>query len=90
MAVDRWLAGNRLPPVLRDLSWRLEGLLEVAAEHDARSGDRAGVRRRLDNIVGYGLLEVRELITTTTVSPALHAASALQDCSIPEREELRA
>lgn len=86
--LDKWMAGGRVPEVLRDLGWRLEGLLEVATYHDKLYRANKGIRRRLDRIVGYGIIQVRGLMSMTAQNPDLHAATALEDCSVPDRDEL--
>lgn len=86
--VDRWHAGSRLPHVMHELAWRLEGLLEVAAQHERTYRRNQGVIRRLNRIVGAGILETRHLLSEVARQPALFAPSALEDCSIPERDEL--
>jgi hypothetical protein len=61
--------------------------LEVAAHHDAAYRTNKGIRRRLERIVGFGIIEIRDLISGAAQDPSF-AASALEDCSIPERDEL--
>lgn len=85
--VDKWAGGSRLPRVLNDLAGRLEALLWVAAHHDAAYRTNKGIRRRLERIVGFGIIEIRDLISGAAQDPSF-AASALEDCSIPERDEL--
>ncbi len=86
--VDKWAGGSRLPRVMHELALRLEGLLEVAAHHERIYRRNQGVVRRLNRIVGTGILETRDLLSATAKDPAIFAPSALEDCSIPTREEL--
>lgn len=86
--VDKWHAGSRLPHVMHELAWRLEGLLEVAAHHERTYRRNRGVIRRLNRIVGAGIIETREQLSTITKDPALFAPTALEECSIPARDEL--
>lgn len=86
--VDKWHGGSRLPSVMHELAWRLEGLLEVAAHHERIYRRNQGVVRRLNRVVGAGILETRHLLSEVARHPALFAPSALEDCSIPTREEL--
>ena len=88
--VDKWHGGSRLPTVLHELAWRFEGLLEIATRHDATYRRNQGIQRRLAQIVTHGLIETRELISATAKDPRIFASSALEDCSIPERDELLA
>ena len=86
--VDKWHGGSRLPHVMHELAWRLEGLLEVAAHHERTYRRNQGVIRRLNRIVGAGIIETRELLSVLAKNPALFAPTALEDSSIPTREEL--
>jgi hypothetical protein len=86
--VDKWHGGSRLPHVMHELAWRLEGLLEVAVHHEQTYRRNQGVVRRLNRIVGAGIIETREMLSITAKDPSLFAPSALADCSIPPREEL--
>lgn len=88
VVVDKWAGGSRLPRVMSELALRLEGLLEVAAHHERTYRRNQGVIRRLNRIVGAAIIETRDLLSATTKDPALFAPTALQDCSIPTREEL--
>lgn len=86
--VDKWHPGSRLPHVMHELAWRLEGLLEVAAHHERTYRRNQGVIRRLNRIVGAGIIETRELLSVLAKDPALFAPTALEDSSIPTRDEL--
>jgi hypothetical protein len=86
--VDKWAGGSRLPGVLSDLAWRLEDLLATATEHDAAYRTNKGIRRRLERIVGFGIIETRELMSSTVQHPEILASTVLEDSSIPQRDEL--
>lgn len=85
--LDKWTGAGRLPSVLSDLSWRLEGLLEVATRHDAAYRRNKGIRRRLKRIVLFAIIETRHLMTEAVQHPE-YALHVIEDCSIPEREQL--
>lgn len=87
--LDKWTGAGRLPSVLSDLAWRLEGLLEVATRHDAAYRRNKGIRRRLKRIVLFAIIETRHLMTEAMQHPE-YALHVIEDCSIPEREELMA
>jgi len=86
--VDKWAGGDRLPGVLQEVAVRFEGLLELALHLEPSARRHPGVRRRLDRIVGAGLIETRTLISSAANHPEVLADSTLDDCSIPERDEL--
>lgn len=90
MLVDKWALGDRLPRVLSELAWRLEGVLEMATNHDAAYRTNKGIRRRLEQIVASAFVEIRALMSAATQNPRMFANSALEECSIPEREDLMA
>jgi len=69
--VDKWHGGSRLPHVMAELALRLEGLLELAAHHERTYRRNQGVVRRLNRIVGTGILETRHLLSELARHPAL-------------------
>lgn len=88
--VDKWLGGSRLPAVLRELAWRLESLLEVATHHERAYRRSKGTMRRLNRIVGTGILQTRQLMSEAAKNPELFAPVALEDSTIPDRDPLLA